>query len=131
MAEWTAARLTDVFGAPLPEVTAEHVEGLVTNSAREDSDLEFKRTLYADTGDLAGDLAAMANDRGGVIVLGIEEDDGVARRYFYRFDNPLLQPYVILSGLAQDLIDEELVRRAQERSTKPVPEQTRLTVDGR
>jgi hypothetical protein len=54
MAAW-AARLTDVFDAPLPQVTAEHVEGLVSNSAREDSDLEFKQTLYADT---AGTLPA-------------------------------------------------------------------------
>jgi Cdc6-like AAA superfamily ATPase len=34
---------------------------------------------------------------------------GESRRYFYRFANPLLQPFVILSGLAHGLISEELL----------------------
>ena len=34
---------------------------------------------------------------------------GVSHSYFYRFSNPLLQPFVILNGLAHDLISEETV----------------------
>jgi hypothetical protein len=34
---------------------------------------------------------------------------GESRRYFYRFANPLLQPFVILSGLAHELISEDLL----------------------
>jgi len=32
--------------------------------------------------------------------------DGLPRRYFYRFTDPLLQPYVILRGIAEGLITE-------------------------
>ncbi len=34
---------------------------------------------------------------------------GESRRYFYRFSNPLLQPFVILNGLANKLTSEDLV----------------------
>lgn len=36
--------------------------------------------------------------------------EGSSRRYFYRFSDPILQPYVVLSGLAEGLITEEQVR---------------------
>ena len=35
---------------------------------------------------------------------------GVARRYRYRFSNPLLQPFVIMKGLSSGLIKGELLR---------------------
>lgn len=38
---------------------------------------------------------------------------GEQNRYFYRFENPLLQPFVILNGLAEDLIDEEKLATLQ------------------
>jgi hypothetical protein len=65
----------------------------------------------------------------GVASGSVLQKSGEERRYFYRFDNPLLQPYVILSGLAQNLIDEDLVRRAQERAERQDTAQTRLPVD--
>jgi hypothetical protein len=40
-----------------------------------------------------------ADDRGSVL-----ERTGVTRRYRFRFRNPLLQPFVIMEGLAQGLI---------------------------
>jgi hypothetical protein len=77
-----SSRLRAVFGAPLAEVTATHVGDLVPAGAREEADLDFKETLYgrsdSDKRDLAGDIAAMRNDRGGVILLGVKEKDGVA-----------------------------------------------------
>ena len=46
--------------------------------------------------------------------------EGEPRRYFYRFANPLLQPYVILDGLAEGLIaDEQIARRANDESSEP------------
>ncbi|MFJ5833963.1 helix-turn-helix domain-containing protein [Streptomyces sp. NPDC093089] len=49
------------------------------NQVTEHYDLDFKRGLYggkdSDKKDLAGDVAAMANTAGGVIVLGVDEDD--------------------------------------------------------
>ena len=45
-------------------------------------DLDFKQTLYGnadgDRKDLAGDIAAMANRRGGLVLIGVREDNGVA-----------------------------------------------------
>ena len=72
-------RLESLFGAPLDALTSEHVRGLVTATVQEAFDLDFKRTLYGRTDSdkraLAGDVAALANTAGGIIVLGIEEDE--------------------------------------------------------
>jgi hypothetical protein len=72
-------RLQTVLGASLDELRYEHLEALVTNHVPEEFDLDFKRELYGNTdGDrkaLATDVAALANTAGGLLVLGIEEDD--------------------------------------------------------
>jgi hypothetical protein len=47
-------------------------------------------------------------ERGAVL-----EREGSSRRYFYRFADPILQPYVVLNGLAGGLITEEQLRRFQ------------------
>ncbi|MDQ6810341.1 MAG: ATP-binding protein [Actinomycetota bacterium] len=41
---------------------------------------------------------------------------GQPRRFFYRFANPLLQPFVILSGLANGLIREDLLTELQDQA---------------
>jgi hypothetical protein len=78
---WTT-RLRDIFGAPLADVRREHIEGLVASGAREAADLDFKASLYGKTEqatrELCKDIAAMRNDRGGVILLGIADEDGTA-----------------------------------------------------
>jgi hypothetical protein len=60
-------------------VKAEHVISLVANGVMESFDLDFKETLYgrgdSDKRALAGDVAALANTAGGVIVVGVSEDD--------------------------------------------------------
>ncbi len=43
----------------------------------------------------------------------IMERTGTARRYKFRFVNPLLQPYIILHGLAKGLLDEGTLRDLQ------------------
>src|SRR5689334_13302169 len=71
-------RLEDLFGAPLDQVDRSHIEALVINGVTEDFDLDFKSELYGNNDsakrDLAGDVAALANTAGGVIVLGVTED---------------------------------------------------------
>jgi len=72
-------RLESLFGTSLDALRAEHVHALVSSSAEEAFDLDFKAALYG-RGDserraLAGDVAALANTAGGVIVLGVAEDD--------------------------------------------------------
>lgn len=56
-------------------------------------------------------------ERGAVL-----QREGSQRRYFYRFTDPILQPYVILTGLATGLITDEQRRRFQQ--TEPDPDLT-------
>ncbi|WP_328468911.1 ATP-binding protein [Actinoplanes sp. NBC_00393] len=72
-------RLESLFGGPInANLTFDQVRGLIPN-ASESPDLDFKRDTYpsGDRGkkDLCGDIGGMANAGGGVIVIGIEEDD--------------------------------------------------------
>ncbi|GLI03808.1 AlbA family DNA-binding domain-containing protein [Phytohabitans aurantiacus] len=76
-------RLENLFGGPIDRtLTFEQVKGLIPN-AGEGPDLDFKRDTYVTSGngghkgtkDLCGDIGGMANASGGVIVLGIDEDD--------------------------------------------------------
>ena len=76
--------------ASYPRTTGHHVEAaqyrdymtLVSNKIPEAFDLEFKAELYGNTDPakraLAGDVAALANTAGGLLIVGIEED-GQAR----------------------------------------------------
>jgi hypothetical protein len=77
-----ALRLADLLGTRPEDATEEHLSRLVTGAVREDADLDFKQERYANSDparrDLAGDVAAMANTRGGLIIIGIRDDNDVA-----------------------------------------------------
>ncbi len=77
-------RIEVLLGKQLAQVGYADLAGLVSGAIREDSDLDYKGQLYGggdqDKRDLAGDVAAMANTVGGVIVLGIDEVDGTATK---------------------------------------------------
>ncbi|MDQ6848458.1 MAG: ATP-binding protein, partial [Actinomycetota bacterium] len=79
MVSLRSRRLEASFGAALSDVTAQHVLELVAGAVHEDFDLDFKAQMYgngdAEKRDLAADVAAMANSAGGVIVLGVEENE--------------------------------------------------------
>jgi hypothetical protein len=72
-------RLEAMFGVPLDALTADAISGLVETRAQEDFDLDFKVQTYgrgeSDKISLGTDVAAMANTAGGVIVIGVDEDD--------------------------------------------------------
>ena len=72
-------RLEATFGALLADVRAENVHALVAGAVPEDFDLDFKIQMYgtsdAEKRDLASDVAAMANLAGGVILIGVEENE--------------------------------------------------------
>lgn len=78
MAAIRSRRLESLFGTLIQDLATPHVQSLVTNEVQEEFDLDFKTTLYgrgdSEKRDLAGDVAAMANTAGGVIILGVEED---------------------------------------------------------
>lgn len=46
-----------------------------------------------------------SDERGNIL-----QRHGEERRFFYRFDDPMMQPFVILNGLAKSLIDNEKLR---------------------
>ena len=50
----------------------------------------------------------------------ILEKRGTKHRYFYRFANPLLQPFVILQGLTTGRISDELLRELQDEASSGV-----------
>lgn len=49
-------------------------------------------------------------ERGAVL-----QREGSSRRYFYRFADPIFQPYVILTGLSRGLITDDQLRKLQKR----------------
>jgi hypothetical protein len=71
-------RLETVLGGPLDTLTAADIRGPVSAGAQEAFDLDFKKEHYGGTESakrkLAADVAAMANTAGGVILIGIDED---------------------------------------------------------
>jgi hypothetical protein len=79
MAALRSRRLESLFGVPVGDVTAEQIRQLVGNAVTEEFDLDYKRSMYGSTDSdkraLRIDVAALANTAGGVIIIGVEEDD--------------------------------------------------------
>jgi hypothetical protein len=73
---WTSS-LRDLLGTSLSDVCPEDIQSLADQQLREVAELDFKSELYgngeSDRRELAADIASMRNDRGGVIVLGVED----------------------------------------------------------
>lgn len=78
MALLRSRRLEVLLGGPIENLTEHDVRALVANAVREDFDLDFKGELYGPSDsakrDLCADVAALANSSGGVILLGVLED---------------------------------------------------------
>lgn len=72
-------RLETVLGAAVDNLTASDIQAFPDRRAAEAFDLDFKAVLYGNGDssrrDLCGDVAALANTSGGVIVLGVAEDE--------------------------------------------------------
>ncbi|MER7666779.1 ATP-binding protein [Streptomyces sp. NPDC096193] len=92
-------RLEGIFGARLDAVSHTQVAALVTNAVTESYDLDFKEEVYGRSDkskrDLAGDVAALANTSGGVLVLGVAEDNQA---------RAMAAPEVVLDNAEQDRI---------------------------
>ncbi|RQX13359.1 hypothetical protein DDE19_25805 [Micromonospora ureilytica] len=78
-------RLEQLLGGPIDEtLTYQQVKGLIPDTT-EGPDLDFKRDTYGgrdkDRKELCGDVGGLANANGGLLILGMEEDDqGRARK---------------------------------------------------
>jgi hypothetical protein len=73
-------RIAKIIGAPVGEANDTHVQALIDAHVPEDADLDYKRANEYITGndgadELSKDVTGMANARGGLIVIGIEEDE--------------------------------------------------------
>lgn len=79
MVSYRSRRLESILGRTVATLEASHIDALVKAGAREDFDLDFKAELYGRSDssrrDLAGDVAALANTAGGIIIIGVAEDD--------------------------------------------------------
>ena len=79
MAVLRSRRLQDLLGAPADSLTYQHLASLAGSGVGEAADLDFKEALYgaseSNKRSLAVDVAAMANTLGGLVILGVAEDD--------------------------------------------------------
>ncbi len=93
------------FFKPTEEWTVDDLRLLVEQEVREDEDLEFKRDFYQPTDggkrELLRDVTAMANQRGGFIVIGIAQDRRGAAKELVGID-PL--PEERLEGWVADVV---------------------------
>lgn len=84
MVAFQSRRIRELLGVRLEEAQYHHFMSLVSNKVSEAFDLDFKAKLYGnaerDKKALAGDVAALANTAGGLLILGIEEDDQARAR---------------------------------------------------
>lgn len=72
-------RLTALLGSSLQEIRESSLRTLVEGAVCEDQDLDFKQKSYdhgpKGTFEIAKDTAAMANQVGGLVIIGIAEDE--------------------------------------------------------
>lgn len=77
-------RIEGLLGVFIAEADEAALQRLIDGSVREDEDLEFKSNLYGgsdqDRRELAKDVAGLANHRGGLLIIGIDDDQGTAAR---------------------------------------------------
>lgn len=74
-----SARLEALLSSRLEQVQHSQLMTLINNQVPEAFDLDFKSEMYGtsdrDKRDAATDVAALANTAGGLLIIGIEEDD--------------------------------------------------------
>jgi hypothetical protein len=74
-----SARLEALLGSDLEQVHHSQLMTLISNQVAEAFDLDFKSEMYGlsdrDKRDAATDVAALANTAGGLLILGVEEDN--------------------------------------------------------
>lgn len=72
-------RLTEVLGGEPNELSWDQLKTLIANGVEESEDLDFKASHYGnsdnDKRELAKDVAALANSSGGVLLIGVQEDE--------------------------------------------------------
>ncbi len=91
MTTFRSRRLEAVFGSPIGSgMPYAAIASLASDRVSETTDLEYKKEHYGSSDGekrkLSGDIAAMANAAGGVILLGVEEDEHAAAKKLVHVD---------------------------------------------
>ena len=97
-----------IFEKPFNEIQLEDIELLIQNSERESQFLDYKLKLEKD--DIAADACAMANSRGGYIILGISENNEADEGYpkeIVGLENAKTDEIIIREKI-KDLIDPHI-----------------------
>ena len=61
------------------ETTIKDIKKLLESNTPEDFEIEYKRELTSDKKELKADVIQFANTYGGILIIGIEEEDRVAK----------------------------------------------------
>lgn len=70
--------LATLFGCRLDQLDEPAIRAAIAAHVPESDDLDFKQAHHDDPAELAKDVAAFANSRGGLLALGVAEDKGCA-----------------------------------------------------
>lgn len=72
--------LHGIFGVPVADIGVAEIQQAIEDRVVENDELDWKRKPYrrGQGAEIAKDLAALANHRGGVIVIGVDEDGHAA-----------------------------------------------------
>jgi hypothetical protein len=106
-----SARLESLLGSSIEQVEYSQLMTLISNQVPEAFDLDYKSEMYGssdkDKRDAATDVAALANTSGGLLIIGIDEDDQARAE---------TAPGVILSDA-----DERRIRQIVGSQVVPMP----------
>ncbi|WP_163866088.1 helix-turn-helix domain-containing protein [Myxococcus eversor] len=118
-------RVEAVLGSTLENISIEGLEQtLASTQVAEDLDLDFKAEIYGNRDDdkreLAKDVSAMANTQGGIIILGVEERNGIATTisHIAHSEPEILRMRQILASLIAPFIQNVEIK-FQGRTTEP------------
>jgi hypothetical protein len=95
--------LRGVFGVPVGDLDAAAIMRAIENRVGENEQLDWKKEPYkkGDGAEIAKDISAMANHRGGIIVLGVDEEAHAAA---------FAVPVVVSAGAVQQQISQVLAQ---------------------
>ena len=97
---------------PLDQITGADIAGLINDAVPEGRDIEYKRTLPgttdADKREFLSDLSSFANVSGGLMIFGVEENEGRATAVVDLSGEDLDAQILRLEALARDSLDPRI-----------------------
>ena len=98
---------------PMADLAESHLDRLIADDVAESRDLEFKREPYGSDRDakreFLKDVTALANTFGGHLIIGIDEDGGMARHIVPISDRTFDDEKLRLENLLRDAVEPRLI----------------------